>query len=422
MAAALEISSERRANEVELKVSGRLDGYWANHLADAIRDVLREGVHHLRLNLSRTSYLSSAGIRVLVEAYKEFVGVDGTFAVVQPSPGVKQVLDLAGMGPLLYAQAGSTAAEAAPETQAERREMDGCIFETYTHNAGATLTCRASGHPEKLSGASFDEGECEVLELPKDVFALGVGAFGDRFSACRERFGEFLAVAGNAACQPTDNTNYPDYLVTSGALIPKVVALYGAAWRGGFQKLMRFEGASAGVPIGFSTVLSQVKQQFPGKTVGMVLLAESAGLFGACLKRPPVAGVGEAAKVFAHPEIRKWISFSPERAYQHSVAVIAGIASDSPTAELKSLLRPMTLDGTVHGHFHAAAFGYHPLQKGRIELDIAVSKLFDTGGLQAVLHLLCDDRPGASAGESEFLRGACWFGPIDRFLAAGETL
>jgi anti-anti-sigma factor len=421
MAGALEITRERRTNELELKVSGRLDGYWANHLADAIRDVLREGVHHLRLNLSQTSYLSSAGIRVLVEAYKEFAGVDGSFVVVHPSPGVKQVLDLAGMGPLLCSQAGSAVAAAAPEMEAEREEVDGAVFETYAYEASATLACRTTGQPEKLENAAFAEGGCEVLSLGRDVFALGLGALGDGFSACRERFGEFLALAGNAACQPTDNTNYPDYLVTSGSLIPKVVALYSVACRGGFQKLMRFEGPASGAPVGFSALLTQVRRRFEGRAIGMVLLAESAGLLGASLKRPPVAG-SESARVFQHPEIRKWISFSPERAYTRSVAVIAGIASDSPPPEISHLLRPMTPDGAMMGHFHAAAFGYHPLQKGRIDLATTVSKLFDTGGLQGVLHLLCDDRPASGAGESEFLRGACWFGPIDRFVTAGETL
>ena len=77
MAGGMEIVREQRTNEVVLKVSGRLDGYWANHLAEAIHDVLREGVHNLRLNLSQTFYVSSGGIRILVEAYKEFVASGG---------------------------------------------------------------------------------------------------------------------------------------------------------------------------------------------------------------------------------------------------------------------------------------------------------------------------------------------------------
>ena len=326
MAGGMEIVREQRTNEVVLKVSGRLDGYWANHLAEAIHDVLREGVHNLRLNLSQTFYVSSGGIRILVEAYKEFVGVGGSFAIVYPSPGVKQVIDLSGLGPLLFGgSAGETTAAAEP--QAERIETEGCVFETYSHEASATLACRAAGRPQLLPQAEFSGRDCEILTLPKDVFALGLGALGEGFVACRDRFGEFLAVAGNAACQPTDGTNYPDYLVASGTLVPKVTALYGIACRGGFRKLMRFECPPSGVPVPFSAVLAQARRQFPGTSVGLTLVAESAGLLGAALKRPPVAAAGGAQRVFEHPEIRRWLSFSPERGFTRSVAVIAGVVS-----------------------------------------------------------------------------------------------
>jgi hypothetical protein len=334
---------------------------------------------------------------------------------------VKQVIDLAGLGPLLF---GGSAGEptAAAEPQAERTEADGCVFETYSHERSATLACRPAGHPELLPNAAFSGKECEVLTLPKDVFALGLGALGEGFATCRDRFGEFLAVAGNAACQPTDGTNYPDYLVASGTLVPKVTALYGIACRGGFRKLMRFECSPSGVPLPFSAVLAQAGRHFPGTSLGLALVAESAGLLGAALKRPPVAAHGGVQRVFAHPEIRRWLSFSPERAFTRSVALIAGVASDDPPPQLAPLLRPITPDKAVKGHFHAAAFGYHPLQKGRIELHPAVAKLFDTGGLQGIMHLLADDRPAGGGGESLLLRGACWFGPIDRFVSQEETL
>ena len=225
--------------------------------------------------------------------------------------------------------------------------------------------------------------------------------------------------------KPTDGTNFPDYLVTSGTLIPRVAALYAIACRGKFGNLMRFESSPARGPVGLGAVLAEVRRGLSGKSAGMVLVAESAGLLGASLKAPPVgtepAGAANAARLFRHPEIRKWLSYSPERAFPRSVAVVAGIVTGSPPPEVAPLLRPVTPDGTLAGHFHAAAFGYHPLAKGRIELQGAVSKLFDTAGLQGVLHLLADPRPAAAAAESEFLRGACWYGPIDRFLCGGDN-
>ncbi len=82
----------------------------------------------------------------------------------------------------------------------------------------------------------------------------------------------------------------------------------------------------------------------------------------------------------------------------------------------------MNSDSPLLGHFHAAAFGYHPLRKGFVDLESLVKRLFESGGLQGVLHMLSDDRPAVGAGESEFTRGACWIGPIGSFLSAEESL
>ena len=73
-------------------------------------------------------------------------------------------------------------------------------------------------------------------------------------------------------------------------------------------------------------------------------------------------------------------------------------------------LRPSGPD--TDGHFHAAAFRFRPLPKGAIDLGETVTTLFESEQLLGVLHLLHDDRSIGGAGESEFVRGACWVGPV----------
>ena len=41
-----------------------------------------------------------------------------------------------------------------------------------------------------------------------------------------------------------------------------------------------------------------------------------------------------------------------------------------------------------------------------------MATLFESAVLQGVLHLLGDDREPSGVGQSEFVRGACWLGPI----------
>ena len=96
----------------------------------------------------------------------------------------------------------------------------------------------------------------------------------------------------------------------------------------------------------------------------------------------------------------------------HSLALVLGVAARGNAGALASLLRPLRQGAPLLGHFHAAAFSYRPLQKGEIELKKTVKLLFETQALQGLLHLLSDDRAIAGAGQSEFVRGACWVAPL----------
>jgi len=414
----MEITRVDQDNCPELLVSGRMDGYWSRHLEESIDELMREGIHRIRVNLSKTAYISSAGIRVLVHAFKQFSAVGGALLVVEPSPAVRKILDLAGLGEMLCMPAGQAEAAAAPEPVTHFEEGE-CSFDVYELHPGAQLACRVAGRAERLASAAFNKEDAMSLSLPSDVFALGLGAFGDSYEACADRFGEFVAVAGCAAGQPAEETGSADYMVSSGDFVPRVMTLYNLCCRGDFAKLIRFESNPNAGPVRFGRTVAACMAAAGSSAVGIIMAAESAGILGASLKRSPTG----SGSLFHYPEIRQWLSFSPVRSHSRSVAIIAGVAAQTPApAVLAPLLRPINADPCLVGHFHAAAFGYHPLRKGYVELEALVKRLFETGGLQGVLHLLADDRPGMGAGESEFTRGACWIGPLGRFLSAEESL
>src|SRR5882724_2855909 len=286
----MEIVRNQKEDYLELVVAGRLDGYWAQHLTTSVGDVMREGTHAVRLNLAQTTYISSAGIGVLVEIHKQFTAVNGSFAVVNPSRAVAKVLEMVGLAAMLTATgaAHATAAAApAPARQAERREAGGAVFEIHDAQPGAHMTCRVIGRPELLAGAGYTAADARQLAVSEDRVALGLGAFGEDFEGSRNRFGEFLAIAGAAAAQPTDGTNFPDYMLGSGTFVPRLSALYGLCCDGGLSKLVRFESADR---VGLSAIADVCLDVAGAATACVVMLAESAGLMGATLKKPPVAG------------------------------------------------------------------------------------------------------------------------------------
>src|SRR5690349_3990972 len=101
----MELTRIDQDDAVRIMASGRLDEHWAGHLSDRLSEVIRAGSHRIRLDLSGVSYISSAGIRVLITFAKQLAELGGSFAVVEPSENVRKVLDLTRLTEMLMGAA-----------------------------------------------------------------------------------------------------------------------------------------------------------------------------------------------------------------------------------------------------------------------------------------------------------------------------
>ena len=419
----MEIRVETSGEATRLKVKGRLDGYWADHLARALEEEIHRGSHHLLLDLSEVVFLSSAGIRILVSYYKQLKEIKGSLLVSEASEQVKKVLEISRLTGILLAIESTAAAVAAPAVPAVpspslHMEMHGAAVDVFPRTLGAKLKYRLLGDPGLLRGCRFRHEQCRTLQFSESTFGLGLGALGESFEECRGRFGEFLAVGGAIAYFPTDGTNVPDYLIAAGTSLPDVQVCYGLACRDPFARMARFEAKNEVGAVTLTQLVEAALEIAEAQQIGLVMVAESAGLIGAALRRPPTV---EAAKdaPFEFPQVREWLSFTAEPAYTRSLALVVGVATRGDAGALAPMLRPLSSAAQLRGHFHAAAFSYRPLQKGDIELNKTVKSLFETQTLQGLLHLLSDDRAIAGAGQSQFVRGACWMGPLAETVEGG---
>lgn len=407
----MDITRKDHGKMLELEIAGRLDAYWADHLSEEISTAIREGRYAIRLNLSGLTYISSAGIRVLVKFRKQLQGLEGVLSVVNPSDAVMQIFKLMRLDALLTGPAEAEEKKLA-ERPVERRVVDlpNAFFEVQTQAAGAMLACRALGDPSVLSECAFAERDCRKLLLPPNAFAIGLGALGRDFADCQSRFGEFIAIGGAVAYQPTDRGNVPDYLIATGDVPSEIHLLYGLRLDGEFSHVVHFESKPEG-SVSLLGIVSQCLDIAKGDAVGIVMVAEAVGLVGAALKRSPA--LAEAGgRPFRHPEVRDWMTFTAEPAYGRNVALVAGVAAKKGQEGLDAMVRPLGEGEWPKGHFHAAAFSYRPLKKRLMERAGTIRTLFEEEILRGILHLLNDARPIAGAGQSEFVRGVCWVGPI----------
>src|SRR5262245_26532128 len=162
----MEITRQQMGDALELKIEERLDGYWADHHLQAEEDVSGEGARHLRLNLAAVTYLSSAGIRVLVRTHKQLTAIQGSFSVTEPSGAVRSILQLTGLLELL-APAVTAVGEKTQPGSARRLEKENVKFEVVDLAPEAQLTCRVIGDPMRLHAEHFGEGECHNIAFPQ---------------------------------------------------------------------------------------------------------------------------------------------------------------------------------------------------------------------------------------------------------------
>jgi anti-anti-sigma factor len=420
----VEITKQVLGEIVELTVQGRVDGYWADHLAAAVDQEIRQGSHNIRLDLSQVPFLSSAGIGTLVRLYKDLNAIHGTFAVSNCSRNVLKILQLSKLEDVLVAKPSSAASRGQIPADAPRKiHLPEAVYEVYPLDPNARVDCRKLGDPGPLENCGFREEHCRPMQFSESSFAIGLGALGEDFEECKGRFGEFIAAAGSVAYLPTDGTNVPDFLLAAGDSTPEVQVCYGIACHGAgqqpFSSLIRFE-AKAGVPVTLTTLVESCLELTKSQQIGIVIIAESANLVGAALRRSPVAATVQQS-AFEFPQIRDWLSFTTERAYANRVAFVAGIATRGNPGDLAAIVRrfPKTSGAAFSGHFHAAAFSYRPIQKGQIDWKTSIRALFEGHALEGILHLLTDDRSISGGGESELVRGACWIAPISTAATEG---
>ncbi len=412
----MNIPRDSRAEQTELKLEGRMDATWSDHVAHALSDCVRDGHHNVVVDMAKVDYISSAGIRILVLYARRLSAIRGRLRVINASSIVQRVLELAGLDGLLLASIGPVAPAA---TTAEGRTGTlalselGATAEVFALDPDATLRVHWPGNAQ----AWFAGAPCETIatvEFPANVIGVGLGALVSGNSPNAESVGEFLAAAGVAVCQPADGFNKPDYLLLQGALIPTIEVGYGMLGRGGFRNLVRFDKGPQQASLPLSAVVKACLQTSGSDAVGLAMVAETASLIGAARTKSPAPppAAGQAQDPFAFPEVRDWLSFTAEPAFPSSTCLVAGFAATQSRGPSLRLLKPMVRSGELWGHFHAVALPYRPLHKGRMDLAETLRLLFESEQVLGVLHLLNDWRELNGAGESRFLRGACWCSPL----------
>lgn len=100
----MEIQSERRQQTIVISLAGSLDAFTADQVRSTILRLFDEG-QQVVLDMSGVQFMSSSGVRVLLEMLKRSRETGGDLRLAGTQPGVQNTLEISGMARILKAYA-----------------------------------------------------------------------------------------------------------------------------------------------------------------------------------------------------------------------------------------------------------------------------------------------------------------------------
>ena len=435
----MDISIERRENApemageatIELAVKGRIDAETGVELEHAVAEELRRGHHAIRLDCTDVSFLSSAGIRVLFNVHRAAKTAGARCLIGAASEPVARVLELTRLAPILresrpqesqprdslgtggrgQTPSGDAAPAAVGHATSDNRAGRILFVGLELPGSGGLKGDVVGASAAAMLGSGLGRlDDTPSRPVPRHAFGLGLAGLAD--DALATIAGEMLAACGAVFHRAPQPFATVDYSLGEGSLVPTVRLASGLIWEGLPRGRAGFEPADDEPAVRFDELAAALLEQSQADCLALVVVAEVHGIVGAELIRPLAEATATDNPRSRDPAVAaRWLSFSREPVHARHTALVVGVVTrGNPAGPLDEFVRPLGPDGPS-GHAHAAIFPLRPLKRGAVDLAATVADLAASEPL-AVMHLLGDPQPVLGNGQSDFVRGCCWFAPL----------
>ena len=97
----MELETERQGDILIAKTDGRVDGANAREFQSALEATIDDNTSAVILDMERLSYISSAGLRVILLTAKSLQGRNAKFAVCSLSESIQEVFEISGFDKII---------------------------------------------------------------------------------------------------------------------------------------------------------------------------------------------------------------------------------------------------------------------------------------------------------------------------------
>ena len=381
-----------------IALRGRVDGMSSPDVQKQIEEQIRSGERVLVVDLEGVNYISSAGLRVFLTAQKNLKKANGEILLLRVPDAVLSILQTSGMLGFFKvfndtADLATHAGKGTAHPAVEHIEADGVSLRCLDRR-GKPGTLKVFGSQAPLALAAYTEKDVVSVRADEVRFGTGLASVGEHYEEYGRVFGESVIVDRNFYFYPAVRHAAVDFMLAaeqeSGL---EYRFLHGFGFNGEYSSIISFESTEGFVDL--TRLVNLACRRVEANLLGLVLLAESKGLWGMHMKRVPTVenSPGKGAEIFDAANFTAWMNFPVEPADAGSVVMGAGIAVKN-----RELERPEVAGLLPSGsgfHVHAGVFSKEPLSKDPIQFETELNRIATELAVFKVQHLLgqsCFDR------------------------------
>jgi anti-anti-sigma factor len=376
-----------------LEIQGRIDGLTASILKRSVDQAAVDGRRNLILDFTHVSYMSSAGLRVILQSHKALNQIGGKLTLVSVPSAVMDVFNVSGMTGFLQIIDELKSLLTVSRRDGESPEiiemnLDGITFEWRKASSyqGKFFTF---GSANKLLNAEYGPADQVVLKPAEIAFGLGLAALGDDYSDYKSLFGESVVLGHHFFSYPAVVRPVVDYSYFSQQSEHSLNFFYGFGINGEFARILRFDISNN--PLSLGVLINAAGKVAETNAFGIVILATSGGIHGMHLKKAPIfENRPSSGDIFDPAHFSRWMNFSLESEEINKTIVACGIAVKADGINDPAV--KCVLPDNTNMHLHAAVFENGLWSNNIMEFEDELLRVVKEFEPQKVLHLLPDSK------------------------------
>lgn len=330
----LEITEYSIADKLLTKLSGRLDGVNSDDINKYIASILDKGRRNVIFDFSDVSFLSSAGLRVLLINQKKMTAAGGEIAIFKITSNIREVFRLSGFLKIFRIIENEDEFEDKSDSNhsvdLSSIELENLSLEIL--KAGDFKgKVEAIGTSDKIELSAYQESDSVIINAKDAEYFFGFAAIGDDWNNNCNYFGESVIINNSLFVYPAVKRPAVDFMIYSDEMTDtKYSVLNGFKFSGEPASYVSFRIKDEFVEI--TTLLDSIAEALKTTSFAFTIIAESKGLRGMNLKQVPIVEnkPQNGKSIFENDNFSEWVNFPVDKDDFNSIVAGVGYYANSP--------------------------------------------------------------------------------------------